>query len=97
MHHKLQSISIAQAHGAEMPDVPRRYALHPKLAPVSQISAGVLALGTTEQFALVSALPKRSDYASGRGLGVPAVLLQHQREMLADKFRTRHAPLSRRA
>ena len=57
------------------------------------MSAAALPPGT-EQLALVTALRQRSDNARTSRLGMPAVLLEHKREVLSDEFRTRDSTLA---
>ncbi len=64
-------------------------------APVSQMSAAALPAGT-EQLALVAALRQRSDNARASRPGMPAVLLEHQGEVLSDELRPRDATLPSR-
>ena len=54
-------------------------------APVSQMSAAALPAGT-EQLALVAALRQRSDDARASRPGMPAVLLEHQGEVLSNEL-----------
>lgn len=61
-------------------------------APVSQMSAAVLPAGT-EQLALVAALCQRADDTRAPRLGVSAILLEHEGEMLPDELRTRDTAL----
>jgi hypothetical protein len=62
---------------------------------VSQISAPVLP-ATSEQLALVAALGQRADDARTSWLGMPAVLLEHEGEVLSDELRTRDAAFTGR-
>ena len=57
---------------------------------MSQISAAVLP-ATSEQLALVAPLGQRADDARTPWLGMPAVLLEHEGEVLPDELRTRDA------
>jgi hypothetical protein len=57
---------------------------------VSQISAAVLP-ATSEPLALVAALGQRADDARTPRLGMPAVLLEDESEVLSDELRTRDA------
>ena len=54
-------------------------------ARVSQISAAALPAGT-EQLALVAAIRQRSDDSCASRLGMPPVLLEHQRKVLSDEL-----------
>ena len=62
---------------------------------MSQISAPVLP-ATSEQLALVAALGQRADDARTSWLGMPAVLLEHEGEVLSDELRTRDAAFTGR-
>jgi hypothetical protein len=59
-------------------------------APVSQMSAAALAAGT-EQLALVAALRQGTDDAGASRLGMSAVLLEDQGELLPDDMTRREA------
>ena len=61
--------------------------------PVSQMSAAPLPAGT-EQLALVAALGQGADDATTSRNGMPAVLLEHESELLSDEFRTRDPTLT---
>src|ERR1043166_2190489 len=71
------------------------------MAPVSQIRAGPppgrLPGAAGKDFALVAALPQPLDHAGARGARMPPILLEHQRELLANEFRPRHAALAGRS
>src|SRR5215470_5236565 len=63
-------------------------------APVSQMSAAALPAGT-EQLTLVAALGQLTDDAGASRLGMAAVLLEHESEMLSDEFRPRNPTVAR--
>ena len=60
---------------------------------MSQISAAVLP-ATGEQLAFVTSLGQRADNARTPRLGMPAVLLEYESEVLSDELRTRDAALA---
>ena len=63
---------------------------------MSQISAAALPAGT-EQLALVAAFDQGADNTRASGLGVAAILLEHESEMLPDELGPRNSSLLRRA
>src|SRR5512146_1255537 len=63
------------------------------MAPVSQIRAGALPATAAKELALVAALWQSLDHAGARGPGVGPILLEDERELLADEFRSRDPPL----
>ncbi|HEY7234829.1 MAG TPA: hypothetical protein VH539_11815 [Gemmatimonadaceae bacterium] len=69
------------------------------MAPVSQISAGVLppTVVGAKELALVAALWEPFNHAGTPRLSVTPVLLEHERELLPNEFGARHSPLPRRA
>jgi hypothetical protein len=54
-------------------------------APVSQISAAALPVGT-EKFALVASLHQHPDTTRAARLGMPPVLLEHKRKLLSNEL-----------
>src|SRR5579883_663461 len=63
------------------------------MAPVSQISAAALPAGT-EQLAFIAALCQRGHNSGASRLGVPAVLFEHDGEVLTDEFGSRNSALT---
>jgi hypothetical protein len=57
------------------------------------MSAAALPAGT-EQLALVATLGQRWDDARASRLGMPSVLLEHEREVLSDELRARDPPFA---
>src|SRR5438128_11971263 len=62
-------------------------------APVSQISAAALAIGT-EQLALIAALGQRAHDSGASRLGMPAILFEHKGKLLTDQVGSRNPGLA---